>query len=53
MSVNALARLEKGLVDPRMSTVQAIEVALIKAGIEFLGSAENGEGVRVRDTHNN
>ena len=48
LSLNALARLEKGLVDPRMSTVQAIEAALTKAGIEFIGGAENGEGVRLR-----
>lgn len=48
VSLNAVARLEKGVVDSRMSTVQAIEAALSKAGIEFLARGEKGEGVRLR-----
>jgi predicted transcriptional regulator len=48
VSLNAVARLEKGKVDPRLNTVTAIEKALIKAGIEFLPVGEKGEGVRLR-----
>jgi predicted transcriptional regulator len=48
VSLNALARLEKGNVDSRMSTLQAVEKALAKAGIEFLSAGEKGEGVRLR-----
>ena len=36
VSLNAVARLEKGIVDSRISTVLAIQKALSKAGIEFL-----------------
>ena len=46
VSLNALARLERGTVDPRTSTVSAVEKALIEAGVEFLPEAEKGEGVR-------
>jgi len=48
MSLNAVTRLEAGKVDPRVSTVTAIEKALVKAGIEFLPSDAKGEGVRLR-----
>lgn len=48
VSLNAVARLEKGIVDSRVSTVQAIESALAKAGIEFIARSEKGEGVRLR-----
>lgn len=52
VSLNALVRLEKGDVDSRVSTVNAIQKALITAGIEFLSgdeeSEEKGEGVRLR-----
>lgn len=47
ISLNALVRLENEKVDPRVSTVTAIETALRKAGIEFLGSDASGEGVRI------
>ena len=47
VSLNALIRLENGKADSRMSTVQAIEGALSKAGIEFLPAASKGEGVRL------
>lgn len=50
VSVNALARLEKGKVDSRVSTLQSIERALKKAGIEFLSADKKGEGVRLLDT---
>ncbi|MFD9900264.1 multiprotein-bridging factor 1 family protein [Mesorhizobium sp. NPDC059025] len=49
VSVNALARLENGKVDSRISTLQSIESALIKAGIEFLSVGQKGEGVRFLD----
>lgn len=50
VSVNALARLEKGAVDSRVSTVSAIQKALVKAGIEFLPPDAKGEGVRLRSS---
>lgn len=49
VSVNALARLERGEVDPRMSTLMAVYRALTEAGIEFLPANEKGEGVRLGD----
>ena len=48
VSLNAVARLEKGIVDSRISTVQAIQKALVKAGIEFLDADQKGEGVRLK-----
>jgi predicted transcriptional regulator len=47
VSLNALVRLENGRVDSRVSTVQAVEVALTRAGIEFLSAGTKGEGVRL------
>lgn len=47
VSVNALARLENGKVDSRISTLQSIEAALVKAGVEFLPAGQKGEGVRL------
>ena len=49
VSLNAVTRLEAGKVDSRVSTVVAIQKALIKAGIEFLPSDTRGEGVRLRN----
>ena len=47
ISVAALSHVEKGTVDPRVSTLAAIEKALTKAGIEFQpASGGKGEGVR-------
>ena len=48
VSLNAVARLEKAKVDPRLSTFTAIEKALAKAGIEFLPADQKGEGVRLK-----
>ena len=48
VSLNALARLEKGVVDSRVSTLLAIQKALMKAGIEFLEADQKGEGVRLK-----
>lgn len=47
VSLNALVRLESGKVDSRVSTLQAIEVALRKAGVEFLPAGQKGVGVRL------
>jgi len=47
ISLNALNRLERGEVDPRMSTVMAVHKALTSAGVEFLAAGEKGEGVRL------
>lgn len=50
VSANALARLERGQVDTRSSTVERIERALQKAGIEFLHPiGGRGEGVRLSE----
>jgi predicted transcriptional regulator len=48
VSLNALARLEKGTVDSRSSTVNAVRRALSKAGVEFIDSDLKGEGVRLK-----
>lgn len=47
VSLNAVVRIEKEKVDPRASTLNAIETAFKKAGIEFLGTDSRGEGVRL------
>ena len=46
VSINAVTRLERDEVDPRMSTVSAVEKALTKAGVTFLQNDKMGEGVR-------
>lgn len=48
VSLNAVARLEKGKVDSRVSTINSIEKTLGKAGVEFLPAADKGEGVRMK-----
>jgi predicted transcriptional regulator len=47
VSPNALTRLEKGQVDSRMSTLDSVEKALRKGGIEFIAAGDKGEGVRL------
>lgn len=48
VSINAVTRLERGEVDPRVSTLTAVEQALTKAGVEFISADERkGEGVRL------
>ncbi|AYG57811.1 helix-turn-helix domain-containing protein [Rhizobium jaguaris] len=47
VSLNAVVRIETGKVDPRISTLNAIETALRKAGVEFLAAGTKGEGVRL------
>jgi len=48
ISVVTLHMIESGNVDPRASTLAAIQAALEKAGVELIGSAEEGLGVRFR-----
>lgn len=48
VSLNAVTRLERGQVDSRLSTLRAVELALIKGGIELIAAEEKGEGVRLR-----
>ena len=50
VSLNAITRLETGSVDPRVSTLLAVETALTKAGIEFLPADLKGEGVRLANS---
>ena len=45
VSLNTLNNLERGVVDARSSTVNAVQGALERAGIEFIA-----EGVRRRPT---
>jgi predicted transcriptional regulator len=47
VSTNALMRLERGKVDSRLSTLQSVERALSRGGIEFISSDAKGEGVRL------
>ena len=47
VSLNAVTRLERGEVDPRVSTIAAVEKALLKGGVEFIEAGEKGEGVRM------
>jgi predicted transcriptional regulator len=49
VSVNALARLEAGKVDPRLSTLTALQKAFARGGVEFLPAGEKGEGLRLVD----
>jgi predicted transcriptional regulator len=48
VSANAVARIERGQVDARVSTIAAIERTLTKAGVEFLSPGDRGEGVRMK-----
>lgn len=49
LSLNAVARLENGRADTRVSTLTAVQETLVRAGIEFLPAGMKGEGVRLRD----
>lgn len=51
VSVNAVNRLERELVDTKTSTLAAVEKALQRAGVEFIPAAEQGEGVRFLRPH--
>jgi transcriptional regulator with XRE-family HTH domain len=48
LSVVTLNMIESDSVDPRVSTLRAIEQALERAGVEFIGTEEEGVGVRFR-----
>ncbi len=49
VSVNAIRRLERSQVDPRLSTIAAVKAALENAGVEFqFTDATRGEGVRLK-----
>jgi len=48
ISIVTLNMIESDRVDPRASTLRAIEAALEKAGVEFIGSEREGLGVRLR-----
>jgi predicted transcriptional regulator len=48
ISVVTLNMIESDRVDPRASTLRAIENALTKAGVTFLGDEREGVGVRIR-----
>lgn len=52
VSFNAVARLERGQVDSRSTTVAHVEQALRAGGVEFLFPAGGrGEGVRLMSEH--
>jgi predicted transcriptional regulator len=44
VSLNAVARLENGVVDSRISTVQAVQKALVKAGMNSLMPTKRARG---------
>lgn len=48
ISAVTLHMIESNHVDPRASTLRAIEAALEKAGVELIGSEREGLGVRLR-----
>jgi predicted transcriptional regulator len=50
ISVVTLNMIENDSVDPRASTLRAIEDTLTKAGVEFIGNEQEGVGVRRRST---
>ena len=48
VSVVTLNMIESDRVDPRVSTLRAIEDTLTKAGVVFIGDEREGVGVRLR-----
>jgi len=48
LSIVTLNMIENDSVDPRASSLRAIEQSLIKAGVEFIGGENDGRGVRFR-----
>ena len=48
LSVVTLNMIESDSVDPRASTLRAIEDALAKVGVTFLDDEQEGVGVRLR-----
>lgn len=47
VAVNSARAGERGLAYPKSDTVEAIRMALARAGIAFLGNSDMGEGVRL------
>ncbi len=48
ISKRSLVRLEAGDIDPLLSTIEAVKLALEKRGVVFLGPTESsGPGLRV------
>jgi predicted transcriptional regulator len=48
ISVVTLNMIENDSVDPRASTLRAIEDTLAKAGVKFIGNERDGVGVSMR-----
>ena len=48
LSVTTIADIERGDVNPKASTLEAIIIALEKAGIEFIRAEATGKGEGVR-----
>lgn len=48
ISQPGLANIERGVSDPRVSTLKRIQEALEDAGVEFISEDGGGEGVRRR-----
>lgn len=49
MSVTGLNNLERGLSDPKASTLRAVQAALEAAGVIFIERNGGGPGIRLRD----
>lgn len=48
LSLAALNNAERGVTDPRKSTIDKIEAALKKGGVQFIAENGGGPGVRLR-----
>ncbi len=48
LALNSVIRFEQGVVDPRLSTSQAIRRVFEREGIEFLSPSGTGEGIQAR-----
>lgn len=51
ISTTGLNNIEKGLSDPKASTLRAIQNALESAGVIFVAENGEGPGVRLRKSH--
>jgi transcriptional regulator with XRE-family HTH domain len=47
LSNTGLNNIERGIADPKVSTLQAIQAALEASGIEFIPENGGGAGVRL------
>lgn len=48
LSVTGLGNIETGLSDPKVSTMEAIQIALEASGVVFIPSDAMGPGVRLK-----